>query len=162
MTQSSIEARIAGLVADQKALFSGLFDGETNEVRFERSSPFLSRLERIIEPARAPEPAVTKPHRKGRPRPNERPTLSWRRRTRAELPPTTELGRAAGALSKDPAPEAERSPLPPASALRGWLSQVRVQRGDGGLAIEAPPEAADGLAARFEGMGRLLREAGRE
>jgi hypothetical protein len=33
------------------------------------------------------------------------------------------------------------------------------RREDGGLAIEAPPEAADGLAALFEGMGRLLREA---
>jgi hypothetical protein len=35
------------------------------------------------------------------------------------------------------------------------------RRADGGLAIEAPPEAAYGLAALFEGMGRLLREAGR-
>jgi hypothetical protein len=49
--------------------------------------------------------------------------------------------------------------LPPASELRGWLSQLRVERrGDGALAIEAPPEAAQGLAL-FEGMGRLLREA---
>ena len=55
-----------------------------------------------------------------------------------------------------------RFPLPPASELRGWLAQLRIQRrADGGLAIEAPPEAADGLAAPFEGMGSLLREAGR-
>ena len=58
VTQSSIEARIAGLVADKRAFFSGLFDGDTSAVRFERSSSFLSRLERIIEPARAPEPAA--------------------------------------------------------------------------------------------------------
>jgi hypothetical protein len=43
--------------------------------------------------------------------------------------------------------------------VQGWLSLLKVhRRDDGGLAIEAPPEAADGLAALFEGMGRLLRE----
>jgi hypothetical protein len=80
--------------------------------------------------------------------------------------PAAELGPAAappaGAVGIGPVSEAERSRLPPASELRGWLSQLRVERrSDGGLAIEAPPEAADGLAALFEGMGRLLREAGR-
>jgi hypothetical protein len=34
------------------------------------------------------------------------------------------------------------------------------RRDDGGLVIEAPPDAADGLAALFEGMASLLRQAG--
>lgn len=33
------------------------------------------------------------------------------------------------------------------------------RRDDGGLTLEAPPEAAETLAALFEGMGRLLRQA---
>ncbi len=166
VTQSSIEARIAGLVADKQALFSGLFDGESNEVRFERSSSFLSRLERIIEPARAPEPVVDEAS------PEEQ--VSAEREADALVAAADEGGGApasdlglAGALAESaagvgPVPEAERGRLPAVTELRGWLSQLRVQRhADGGLAIEAPPEAADGLAALFEGMGRLLREAGR-
>jgi hypothetical protein len=160
VTQSSIEARIAGLVADKKALFSGLFDGETNEVRFERSSSFLSRLERIIEPARAPEPAVDEPSPEGQASAEREADVLVAAADEAGGAPVIELGPVAGAVSMDPAPEAERDRLPPPSELRGWLSQLRVERrADGGLAIEAPPEAADGLAALFEGMGRLLREA---
>ncbi len=163
VTQSSIEARIAGLVADKRAFFSALFDGDTNEVRFERSASFLSRLERVVEPARAPELVVDEVS------PEEQ--ASAERETDAlvaaadegEGAPDDEMGPAAahpsGALGHGPVPGAERSRLPPASELRGWLSQLRVERrADGGLAIEAPPEAADGLAALFEGMGKLLRE----
>ncbi|MBK5257549.1 MAG: hypothetical protein JJE39_16105, partial [Vicinamibacteria bacterium] len=166
VTQSSIEERIAGLVADKRAFFSGLFDGDSNEVRFERSASFLSRLERIVEPARAPEPVVDEVS------PEEQ--ASAERETDALVAaadegggaPADELGSAAtlqaGAFGIGPAPEAERGRLHPPSELRGWLSQLRVERrADGGLAIEAPPEAADGLAALFEGMGKLLREAGR-
>ena len=32
----------------QKALFTGLFDGATDEVPFERSGSFFSRIERIV------------------------------------------------------------------------------------------------------------------
>jgi superfamily II DNA/RNA helicase len=55
VSQCSIEARIAGLVADKQALFSSLFDGPSDEVRFERSGSFLSRIERVVEPAVVPE-----------------------------------------------------------------------------------------------------------
>ncbi len=163
VTQSSIEARIAGLVADKKALFSGLFDGETNEVRFERSSSFLSRLERIIEPARAPEPVADEPSPEGQASAEREADALVAAADEGGGAPVAERGPTAAAVSMGPAPAAdiERGPLPPASELRGWLSQVRVQRReDGGLAIEAPPEAADGLAALFEGMGKLLRQAG--
>jgi hypothetical protein len=164
VTQSSIEARIAGLVADKKALFSGLFDGDTNEVRFERSSSFLSRLERIIEPARAPEPVVDEPSPEGQASAEREADALVEAADEGGGAAIAELGPTAGAVSMGPAPEAEveRGPLSPPSELRGWLSQLRVQRrADGGLAIEGPPEAADGLAALLEGMGKLLREAGR-
>jgi superfamily II DNA or RNA helicase len=166
VTESSIEARIAGLVADKKAFFSGLFDGDTNEVRFERSSSFLSRLERIIQPAQAPESVADEPSPEAQASAEREADAVVAAAEEGGGAPAAELGPAAappaGAVSIGPPPEAERSRLPPASELRGWLSQLRVQRrADGGLAIEAPPEAADGLAALFEGMGKLLREAGR-
>jgi superfamily II DNA/RNA helicase len=162
VTQSSIEARIAGLVADKKAFFSGLFDGDSNELRFERSASFLARLERIVEAARAPEPEA---------QPEEQ--ASAERAIDALVAAADERG---GALAAEPEgaaegmvltvsagqarPAAERGAPPPASDVRGWLSQLTIRRReDGGLAIEAPPEAADGLAALFEGMGRLLRDA---
>ncbi|HEY3352327.1 MAG TPA: DEAD/DEAH box helicase [Polyangia bacterium] len=58
VSQDCIEARIAGLVADKRALFGGLFDGETDTVRFERSASFLARLERLVAPAAAPAPTA--------------------------------------------------------------------------------------------------------
>ena len=66
----------------------------------------------------------------------------------------------AGATGVTRPPEDGRGLPGPARDLQGWLSQLRIhRRDDGGLSIEAPPEAADGLAALFEGMGRLLQEA---
>ena len=49
-------ARIADLVGSKKAFFTGLFDGTTDEVAFERCGSFLSRIERIVTPiiSRAP------------------------------------------------------------------------------------------------------------
>ena len=55
---TGIESRIADLVGDKKALFTGLFDGTSDEVAFERSGTFLSRIERIVAPALEPAPAA--------------------------------------------------------------------------------------------------------
>ena len=163
VTQSSIEARIAGVVADKQAFFSGLFDGATNEVRFERSSSFLARLERIVEPARAPPSSADEGS------PEEQASAE---REIDELLEDAEEGAVQPAPQAEPAtnpagatgvtrpPEDGRGLPGPARDLQGWLSQLRIhRRDDGGLSIEAPPEAADGLAALFEGMGRLLQEA---
>jgi helicase-like protein len=165
VTQSSIEARIAGLVADKKALFSGLFDGKTNNVRCERSASFLSRLERIIQPAPSLEPGMEEAS------PEEQAVAE--KEFDAVVGEADEYDVSAGGQQPATPPSVAAigvGPVPgvgpglplPASELRGWLSQLSVERRpDGRIAIEAPPEAADGLAALFEGMGRLLREAGR-
>ena len=55
-TQTGDESRIAEIVGSQKALFTGLFDGATDEVPFERSGSFFSRIERIV--ARAAQQAL--------------------------------------------------------------------------------------------------------
>ena len=55
--RAGIESRIADLVGSKKALFTGLFDGTSDEVAFERSGGFLSRIERVVVPAISPAPA---------------------------------------------------------------------------------------------------------
>jgi superfamily II DNA or RNA helicase len=152
VTEDSIEARIAGLVSDKKAFFASLFDGDTNEVRFERSASFISRLERIVEPARAPQPAADAPVDEG----------SAEREVDRLLAAAEDAG--ATVVSEADTPKALATGLPgapPATDVRALLSKLAIKRrDDGGLAIEAPPEAADGLAALFEGMASLLRQAG--
>jgi superfamily II DNA/RNA helicase len=112
VTQASIEAKIAGLVADKKAFFSGLFDGDTNEVRFGRSSSFLSRLERIIEPARAPEPAMDEASPEEQATADREADAVLAAADEAGGAPAGELGPAAaspaGVVSIGPVPEAER------------------------------------------------------
>jgi SNF2 family DNA or RNA helicase len=49
VSEGGIEARICDLVGDKRALFRGLFDGDREEVTFERSGGFLARLEQIID-----------------------------------------------------------------------------------------------------------------
>ncbi|MCK5800363.1 MAG: DEAD/DEAH box helicase, partial [Deltaproteobacteria bacterium] len=51
VSEGGIEARIAQLVSNKQALFSGLFDGESNEIRFgEGGGRFLDRVEKLVEP----------------------------------------------------------------------------------------------------------------
>ena len=57
VSEPGIESRIAELVGSKQAFFTGLFDGTTDEVAFERSGSFLSRIERIVAPAISPAPA---------------------------------------------------------------------------------------------------------
>jgi len=152
VTEASIEARIAGLVADKQAFFSGLFDGESNEVRFERSSSFLSRLEHLVTPARAPEPAMEES-------PEEQGSAE---REVERLVAAADEGQQTPGAPPPSLPSSEETPAAPAPSgeVRGLLAALAIRRrDDGGLTLEAPPEAADGLAALFEGMGRLLREA---
>ena len=56
VSQQCIEERIAGIVSDKRALFKGVFEGSSDQIDFERSSSFMSLLERLIEP-----PSVSAP-----------------------------------------------------------------------------------------------------
>lgn len=147
VTEGSIESRIAGIVSDKKAFFTGLFDGDSNEVRFDRSSSFLSRLERIIEPAQAPE---------------RRLTLVADPEDEAESVAATEQESGAEANESADTVATEESPSPAAAPaaedVRRLFASLAIRpRPDGGVQIDAPPEAAAGLAALFEGMAALLR-----
>jgi hypothetical protein len=54
VSASGIESRIASIVGDKKALFDGLFDGASDEVRFEKGGSFMQTLQRVLAPEPAP------------------------------------------------------------------------------------------------------------
>ncbi len=165
MSEQGIEARIAHTVADKQALFTGLFDGTSNEIKFTGSTRFLDRMERLVEPVKAtdfgePEEAIDQvvtpvPEEPVTPEPLPAPPAPP---SPTEPPP--EPGRSP-APSTAAEPEAP-SPAPPAQGaqVRELFSAIKVERtSDGGLNIAAPPEAAGTLAAMFQGMADLLASA---
>ncbi|MBI3491080.1 MAG: SWF/SNF helicase family protein [Acidobacteria bacterium] len=147
VSEPGIESRIADLVGSKKAFFIGLFDGTTDEVAFERSGSFLSRVERVLAPAISPAPA----YRAAVAAPEDDAT-------EREIDAVV----AAGDESRD-APGAAASgaePLPSPDEIQRLVSRLTVQRtASGGLVIEAPPETASTLAALFSGMAQLLQAA---
>ena len=108
VSEPGIESRIADLVGSKQALFTGLFDGTTDEVAFERSGSFLSRIERIVGPGpRAPGARGAAPSRTRSPRtmaPSARSRRWWRR------------GTSRGTRRPRPRPSRSRCPRPPTSS----------------------------------------------
>jgi hypothetical protein len=140
VSEPGIESRIADVVGSKKALFTGLFDGTTDEVTFERSGSFLSRIERIVAPAQSAAAAAEDD--------------GSEREIDAMLVASDESGDAPGMT----APVAE--PIPSAAEIQRLVSGLTVQRtADGGLVIAAPPATASILSALFAGMAQLLQAA---
>jgi len=54
---TGIEHRISGLVGDKRALFTGLFDGTSDEVPFDSAGSFLTRVHEVIRPQESAEQA---------------------------------------------------------------------------------------------------------
>ena len=156
MARGSIEERIAGLVADKRALFKGLFEGTTEELRFDGGRAITAVLERIAEEVPAEAGAAA--------------DEGADERTDATSDATA-AGDGPDGLSPDdgvmaePAPESGAA-LVVAPGPRGadnvarLFSAVRVnRRDDGGVVIEAPAETARALVSLFEGMSRLMAAA---
>jgi SNF2 family DNA or RNA helicase len=151
VSEGGIEAHIANLVGDKKALFTGLFDGTSDELRFTSSGRFLDRVEQLVEPPQTP----------------ELPPLDEPEEAMDELAPAAVAGQPAASPAADRPRIAPQRPVgppttPPASGadVRQLLAGVRVEcTADGGLRIEASPEAAGTLAAMFETMAKLLGAA---
>jgi hypothetical protein len=51
VSEQGIESRISVLVDSKQAFFKGLFDGETDTIRFGEASGFLSRIQKLIDPS---------------------------------------------------------------------------------------------------------------
>jgi superfamily II DNA or RNA helicase len=154
VSRGCIEERIAGIVADKRALFRGLFEGATDEVRFERSSSLLHVLERLVAPAVAVaadsdgdvsdrEPGATEVEQ----------MVSAAEPDRADAGPESAAAAVAWTGNAGVSPALADTTAP----VRQLFDALRVERGaDGSLRIEAPPAAASALASIFEGMARLL------
>jgi superfamily II DNA or RNA helicase len=147
VSEPGIESRIADIVGSKKALFSGLFDGTTDQVAFERSGSFLSRVERIVAPPRVP------PHTRAA-------DVAARDEDGAER--ELEAVVASGDESRDAPDTVVSGPatIPSAMDIQHLVSGLTIQRtAAGGLVVEAPPETASTLAALFSGMAQLFQMA---
>jgi hypothetical protein len=149
VSEPGIESRIADLVGSKQALFTGLFDGTSDEVAFERSGSFLSRVERIVAPALQP------PQPRGREVAEVEDDPAER-----EIDALVRAGDESRDAPAPTVPDAARMPSPSATDVQRLFSGLTVQRTSrGGLVIEAPPESASTLAALFSGMAQLLQAA---
>lgn len=146
--EEGIESRIASLVGDKQALFRGLFDGTSDQVAFDGAGNFMARVERLIEPAKAPDLPT-----------NGEETGDADVATDREADAVV----AAADESRDVEPEAPAEeipsrPLPGAEDVLKLFSKIAMRHSEnGGLVIEAPTEAASTLAALFEGLAGMLR-----
>lgn len=57
VAEDCIESRIASLIERKRAVFSGLFDGTSDEVTFDDSSSFLEGIKKLVDPVVVPLPA---------------------------------------------------------------------------------------------------------
>jgi hypothetical protein len=147
VSEPGIESRIADIVGSKQALFTGLFDGTTDEVTFERAGSFLSRIERIIAPvlgpAETPAATVAGPEDDAKER---------------EIDAVVAAGDESHDAPVDAAPG--RAPIPSAADIQRMVSGLTVKRtANGGLVIQAPPKAASTLGALFSGIAELLQAA---
>jgi hypothetical protein len=158
VSRACIEERIAGIVSDKRALFRGLFEGSSDEVKFERSSSLLHVLERLVVPSAASMPPTEEPESSLDEPANESTTSEVEQMVDSAEPPRPD---ASEPMAERPLvlslPAAGPVPLP----VSRLFDALRVERGaDGSLRIEAPPEAAGALASLFDGMARLLSTVG--
>jgi superfamily II DNA or RNA helicase len=130
VAESGIEGRIAALVGDKQALFTGLFDGTSDTVEFERAGSFLARLERLVP----------------------RPTVE----AEADVLADPAVEAAPEADGEDGADEVPPS-TPAVGSVASLLGQIEVkQLPDGRVSFEAPGPAAVALADLFRGVAQLL------
>jgi superfamily II DNA or RNA helicase len=158
VSRACIEERIAGIVSDKRALFRGLFEGSSDEVKFERSSSLLHVLERLVVPSAASTPPTEEPESSLDAPANESTTSEVEQMVDSAEPPRPDAAEPSAEFPLVPSlPAAGPAPLPVARLF----DALRVERGaNGSLRIEAPPEAASALASLFDGMARLLSAVG--
>ncbi len=153
VSEQGIESRIATLVGDKRALFMGLFDGTSNEVRFEADGA-IAQIARLIEPAELPDIAAAAGAAE-----DEAPQSIYNMggvRDR-DLDALADAAPAADASVRLAPSNGNALAAPAPADMSKLISSLSVRKTDsGGLAIEAPPEAAAALATLFGKMAELL------
>jgi hypothetical protein len=149
VSESGIESRIVNLVGDKRALFTGLFDGASDEVAFARSGSFLSRIEQLVD---VPVPPVAHP-------PEDDAEDDAEVGSLAEAAPDVADGEVPVPAATAVAPVAVVAPATPTD-VAGLFAQLHVRAtADGGITITAPAAAAATLAALLGGVAQLLSPA---
>jgi hypothetical protein len=172
VTEEGIESRIAELLGSKKALFAGLFDGDSDEVRFDQAGSFLAKIERLLPELATAEPAAEEAEgTEDSLAADDDVAQLLRDAEDAEDEPATTHGEAEqqpiaepGAQPLSEAEEADRRErdqcppqLLPEESVRRLFSEVQIRRTEsGGLSIEASPAAAGTLAALLQGLAGLL------
>jgi hypothetical protein len=186
--EQGIESRIADLVGNKQAFFKGLFDGDSDTVKFDQSGSFLSRVRKLYDPATLAAAAavggseeieqtdladvglddeVADPFEELIEAGDEaQDQVEPSADSCAESPPVPAIAPAdsgaAPSLTEPPPDESEPRALPSMGEVRQLFSQLEVRREQNGrVVIEAPAEAASTLSALFEGMAALLQAASR-
>ena len=149
----------SALVRNKRAVFDGLFDGTTDEVRFDTAGGFLSHVHQVMTD-------LAPPARRGdTDAADEAEDLERAEATIEKDDAAVEDQHGAVATAGAPAEQALRAvPLPSGESpaldvglLRRALRDVRVDRTPAGaLRIEASGDAAHVLAELFGTMARLL------
>ena len=169
VSECGIEARIASLVANKKALFSGLFDGTSDAVQFDSKGGVLAQVERLLEPVKVPELPEALEGAETGPEVVAKEESDLASANLDVAPAVPEGGGApdAGAIvhgaaeaARVGAAGADKPPFQISASLGASLRQLRVSReADGTVRIEAPPSAAEDLIGVFEGLASLLRSS---
>lgn len=142
VSEEGIEGRIAELVQRKRAVFSGLFDATTEEVRFDGQHSFLESVKTLVDMV----PVA--------------PTASFD--SDAEVGVDVEDSASAplemldDAAPSPPAPELAPKPAPGTSQSQGMSIE---QLGDGSLKITAPPALAAPLAQLLQQLADGLRDS---
>jgi superfamily II DNA or RNA helicase len=131
VAEEGIEGRIALLVANKKAVFSSLFDGASDEVRFDGQRSFLEGMRRLLDPMPPPSESVDG--------------------VEAPAPLATVEPESAPSVGQESASSAEPVTTPTRLSITPLPS--------GGVQIEAPPALAAPLAELLETLARSLRAA---
>jgi hypothetical protein len=156
VSRACIEERIAVLVGDKRALFKGVFEGASPDLKFDRSSTFIQVLDRL-SPAVSETPSVESLDTAAAggdsdpltPAPVMEPFAT-------DLP--REVQALVAAADQQSAGDDDGPRRPPIEGdVSGLFAALRVERAaDGSVRIDAPPHAARALVALFEGMARLM------
>jgi len=168
VSEGSIEARIAGLVGAKQALFSGLFDGTSDEIRFDTAASFLTRVERLVDPGPLPEAPLSPTARDVEDGDSDGASAAAQAvlddaAMADEVPAAMAVPASSGAgngASKDGTSPSGAETKAEENTVAVLFDLIRVERTpDGGVRIEAPPQATGSLLALFQGMAQLLASA---
>jgi superfamily II DNA or RNA helicase len=179
---SGIEDRIADLVGDKRALFVGLFDGTSDEVPFDSSGSFMTRVRDIVRPERPPAEAAPDdtpddapddapeagpddaPDDAPEAGPDDAPEAGPNDAPEAAPDDAPEAAPEAVGQPPEPAPPHESSPVGPAvrvavglGDLTAMMSQIQVRAlDDGRISLELPGPAATALGGLLRALAAAV------